>query len=406
MTKFAEMVEALKTSITEQVAAGRPDLNDQLAKSIDQFGDAVGALIEKETALRKEAPPRDPAALLGHAVLGVADAVRAVEAGEVVLMKGGSLPSEGAMELLKAAVDLSHCAVQLIAAEQATPIADEREAEAGLGLMKMEVPDGELLVKHALSTEGMAFLADPESVAQEAVEAALHALQGLGVDVQPLMKAAEEDPEDPENPEDEDPENPDAMGEGDNPLTSLAQLGLAAITTTAALREAAEAEGATPEELAELDRIAQHGAFITVQADKLLNAAGDQGEGGEGEMEGADKEAEMALAAHIDGLAKQARAYILSTTPKEELIKAAGGELQKQEAPKAPDAPTLQKQAPAAPAAKPPALMAVGKGEDGQPGAQTIEEEAQRLAKMATTNPEAVTTELIKAAMRNPVVIT
>jgi hypothetical protein len=146
---YEEMLGALRTSVTEIVAAGREDRDEALAKSFDDFGADLATSLGEDLVL---APGEtDAVALLADRLALLEEAIDACEAGEVQPIAGRS-PTSGALELAKCAVDLGEIALRTMASEFAVPVRTGETAGEGEVLLKIASPEvnTEILVKTCL----------------------------------------------------------------------------------------------------------------------------------------------------------------------------------------------------------------------------------------------------------------
>lgn len=431
--KIAPQIDALKLSAREIVAAGVPDASEQMAKSIDEFAAAIEPLIVNDPE------PTDHVATLARPFGALIKAVEAVDARQFLLMKGGAIPGDGTVALLKSAVNLVGVALNLMAAEQSAPVESEQIArDEGLGLCKVASDGEEVLLKHSLSEEGMAWIRDPNEAVAEGVSEAAMALELLGLDPARLEKAfGEEEPGDGEPGGDGDNEGGDGTADegDDNPLYHMAQMGVATMASAGALLDAGGDE-LSDEVKQALSQLSEAGALIAVQADQLLQmhaaegADGDDDENGTGTgandqdgdepgnapavkpQDGPPAKPEVpqppAKAAEEDPAPprnKREKAMALAAQSSE-LIKAARERLgimnkaAATPAPAAPVAPVAPEIPPARPANAPATkLVGLTKSQDGG-GTSAEQEQAELLEKLAAMPEEKRQQELIKISLR------
>lgn len=172
---YLEMLDALRTSVSEIVAANAGDRDERLAKNFTQFGeDLRGALLRDLPLAPEEA---DPVTFVGDIVATASKAVQAIEAGHCARLAKGQV-GNGSLALLKAWVALGDLAARAAATDFAQPIEHGENAGEGEQLVKVSSAAAgcDVLVKTVLpETTAANFLADPADIED--------GLVGLGIDL-------------------------------------------------------------------------------------------------------------------------------------------------------------------------------------------------------------------------------
>jgi hypothetical protein len=313
MTKVhEEMLDALRTSVLEIVAANPSDAKARLEKSFDGFAKALGKRLAED--LPVAVGEADPVSLLGDRINRVQEAIEAIEAGAV---PGADMVNPESVTLAKGVVEFGGLVLHAMAADFAEEADETTKLAEGEGLYKVATDGGEVLVKSALPEHAAVLTADPAETAGRMAEFFLEGLEWLGVDLRQLAKkapppfkrkpaAAEDEGEgaedegdeaedgefgEGEGAEDEGDEAEDGeFGEGEgaedegdeaedgamggSPLENISRLTALALLEIDALKQQAGGDGMEDPDggLSALDAIGQHLALACVSADALNGA--------------------------------------------------------------------------------------------------------------------------------------
>lgn len=462
MTKaYEEMLEALRTSVLEIVAADGSDRDAELKKSFDEFDAALKGRLDEDVPLSIEGT--DPVSLMGSRLGLLGEAVDAIEHG---LVKGGNTLHEDSLMLAKGVLELGSLMLSACAADFAEPAEEDETLAKGVGLYKVPTTAGEVLMKSALPEEAALLTADKGDVADKLAEFFFEGLDWLGVDLSkkapPWAKKGDDDEADDdeggeedtaagaedqdEDDADTDPDESDAPegGEGEgSPLENISRLSALALLELDNIKQqlGPDAGGEDPEGgLSALDAIGQHLALAVVSADALSGAvagaeedpaamdpnadpsasmqgqepgAGGQdeapaGEGDDADLPIEDDEAEKNTPAGELAKARKLADKILAkaddATKRAEQAEARAAEAERKLA-------DLQKAEGAKPA-DPKAGTGVGAtvmtkvADGGSADGETEAQQRDRLTELAKRDPALAATEMIKAAYRHPIRVT
>ena len=330
---FLEMVDALRTSVSEIINANPDNREEMLKKSFDAFSDHLAKKLDAELPLGPG--EADPVSVLADSLAGIERAVDMIENGACLDLPAGAV-SDDALTLAKAWCDMGEIVVRTAATDFAAPVEQGEGVEDGLSLVKVasNAAGGEILVKTVLPEASAQLLADPADTAEALALLGFDLLSMAGVAPRALVETgfdalgksarvnlakrlakkapfppqarAEEDDEeddeelDAEGAEGEEDEELDEGEEGgefeegegaeasDNPLDNLSRLGSMMLVEIENIRaglppEALQGGDQGGGELSMLDAMGQHAALLTATADALLDAA--NGEGDEGYAE-------------------------------------------------------------------------------------------------------------------------
>lgn len=444
---FLEMVDALRTSVSEIVNANPENRDELLKKSFDTFGDHLAKKLDTELPLGPG--EADPVAILADSLAGVERAVAMIEQGACLDLPAGEV-SEQALTLAKAWCDMGEIVVRAAASDFAAPVGEGEAVEEGLSLVKVAsaAAGGEVLVKTVLPEATAQLLADPADTSEALALLGFDMLALAGVEPRDLVETGfgalgksarvklvkrlakksheddedegeDEDAEDDERDEDEDEAEDEAddgeemaddeeeMAEdddapSDNPVENLSRLGSMMLVEIENIRSSLPPEAAQSgsSELTMLDAMGQHAALLTATADALLDASeeGEDPAGAEDEEDDSpmpagqalrkepeeDEDDEVRKATGTDGLSKAASAEIDAL--KRQLADVTG-----------------QLTALSKAAAPPKAVLTVAHSKAADTGAMSGDLDAQELAKQFASDPDKAALALTKMALTKPI---
>lgn len=446
---FLEMVDALRTSVSEIITANPENRDELLMKSFDAFGDHLAKKLDTELPLGPG--EADPVAILADSLAGVERAVAMIEQGACIDLPAGEV-SEGALTLAKAWCDMGEIVVRAAASDFAAPVEDGEAVEDGLSLVKVAsaASGGEVLVKTVLPEATAQLLADPADTSEALALLGFDILALAGVEprdlvetgfgalgksarvklVKRLAKNSHEDDEDEDKDEDEDEDEEDGDDErddaedeaeddgddgddgeemagdedepSDNPVENLSRLGSMMLIEIENIRSSLPPEAARngSSELTMLDAMGQHAALLTATADALLDASeeGEDPAGAEDEEDESPMPAGQALRKEPE---EDEDDEVRKATGTDGLSKAASAEieaLKRQLADVTGQLTALSKAA-----APPKAVLTVAHSKAADTGGASGDLDAQELAKQFASDPDKAALALTKMALTKPI---